>query len=173
MKKTTYTELVAKVKAKRTRRGMPREREKDLQGTMVKYLLHAGFEVVRINSGVSMESAGKRRYLAFYRWYGKIGSIDGRPRSSGIPDLFIMGRGHAFFIEVKTLKGAMRESQKDFARAAEGNIPTYVCRSLEDVEAVLVARGLPVPKLGTGVQGIQNLVNGWRGDGVDGDGDEG
>jgi len=49
-----------------------------------------------------------------------------------------MGKRECFFIEVKTERGSQSEHQKLFQKWCESKeVPYYVCRSLDDVRAVL------------------------------------
>ena len=63
---------------------------------------------------------------------------------SGTPDLLIIYRGKAHFIELKTATGRISPEQKELAsRVAVCGSPTLFCRNLDDVSLALVAWGIP------------------------------
>ncbi len=62
---------------------------------------------------------------------------------SGAPDFFFVGRSGAVVIELKSKTGRLSDNQKDWRTWCEAqNVPYYVCRSLDEVEAALKAEGL-------------------------------
>lgn len=76
---------------------------------------------------------------------GKVKLFDGRYFDTGLPkgfsDLFGIRQsdGKAFFIEVKTKNGRIRPDQQKFInRMKELNAIAGVCRSVEDVEELLL-----------------------------------
>lgn len=56
---------------------------------------------------------GSGRWIWFYTWFGRIGSKE----HSGVPDVFVFGKGLSFWIEIKRKSGAKRKKQKDFVDA--------------------------------------------------------
>ena len=73
---------------------------------------------------------------------GRVRTADGRFFDTGLPEGFpdliaLPGNGLIAFIEVKTLKGRLREAQKRFRDWATSKGYKYiVARSVEDVEAI-------------------------------------
>ncbi len=67
---------------------------------------------------------------------------------AGVPDLLIVYRGNAYWIELKAPKGVVSEDQKrahlDLRTAGCG---LEVCRSLEDVQKILAVWGIPTNKV--------------------------
>jgi len=64
---------------------------------------------------------------------------------AGHPDLDLCWRGKVFSIELKTPKGALSAIQKQRHRKLEHcGWPVYVCRDLDEVEAVLRQVGVPL-----------------------------
>ena len=62
-------------------------------------------------------------------------------QTPGISDLVAIGRGHILFVEVKTPKGKLRESQKVFGREVLANGGEYlIWRSVNDAWDWLVER---------------------------------
>ena len=63
---------------------------------------------------------------------------------AGIPDLCVVHRGRAIFIELKSRRGVMSPAQRSMLRKLEYcGCPVLLCRSAPEVEAGL--RGLGVP----------------------------
>lgn len=63
---------------------------------------------------------------------------------AGVPDLVVLWRGGAGFLELKAGKGGLSESQRAVhARLAELGYPVAVARTMEEVEAALVSWGAP------------------------------
>lgn len=62
---------------------------------------------------------------------------------AGAPDIIVIDKGHALFIELKAKDGrqspAQRESSGLAARAA---VLTLICRSIEEVESALTGFGI-------------------------------
>ncbi len=68
--------------------------------------------------------------------------LKGTGYKAGCPDLMILFDGRAHFIELKSAKGVLSEAQKqihDELRAAQ--CPVEVCRSLDDVRALMALDG--------------------------------
>jgi hypothetical protein len=62
---------------------------------------------------------------------------------AGVPDLCIIHRGHALFIELKAAHGTMSAVQKEMARRLiYAGAEVMLCRSLEDVERSLREAGV-------------------------------
>lgn len=53
---------------------------------------------------------GSGRWIWFYTWFGAVGQKE----HSGVPDIFVFGKGHSFWIEIKRKSGAKRKKQKEF-----------------------------------------------------------
>jgi|TARA_R110000824_G_scaffold19606_1_gene75564 hypothetical protein len=63
--------------------------------------------------------------------------------SPGVPDLIVMGKGVWAFVEVKTPKGKMRDSQLFFQKECKENgVPYLVWRDVRDAFDWLVAEGV-------------------------------
>ena len=63
----------------------------------------------------------------------------------GLSDLMIWWSGRFIAIELKTAKGVMSDSQKEFADGIVGaGFQYHLCRSLSDVEAALIDAGIPL-----------------------------
>lgn len=67
---------------------------------------------------------GSGRWIWFYTWFGKVGNKE----HSGVPDVFVFGKGLSFWIEIKRKSGAKRKKQKDFVDAVikAGGTATFV-----------------------------------------------
>ena len=93
-------------------------KEKDIQRTILDYLLVKRIFHWRQNSGAFKTDAG-----GFYR----IGIV-------GAPDIFILRKGIIYACEVKNEKGKQSESQKAFQEQFEKAGGVYfIARTLEDV----------------------------------------
>ena len=91
-----------------------------------------------------------------YEWwanedFGFVGSIEGARRKArgckaGKPDFeFLPPSELEFFIEIKTKTGTLTDSQKKlFPRILATGRKIYVCRSMEEVVASLVAQNVPL-----------------------------
>lgn len=65
--------------------------------------------------------------------------------TAGIPDLEILHRGRALFVELKTERGKVSESQRHIIpRIERAGCPVAICRSLDDVKAFLAEQGVPL-----------------------------
>lgn len=53
---------------------------------------------------------GSGRWIWFYTWFGRVGQKE----HSGVPDIFVFGKGLSFWIEIKRKSGAKRKKQKEF-----------------------------------------------------------
>lgn len=108
---------------------------------------------------------GSGRWIWFYTWFGAVGQKE----HSGVPDIFVFGKGHSFWIEIKRKSGAKRKKQKDFIDAVikAGGQAAFV-ESLD--EAVDYERKLQ----GLRNQGdVQTAARSERDAGVDSDSKEG
>lgn len=56
---------------------------------------------------------GSGRWIWFYTWFGRVGSKE----HSGVPDVFVFGKGLSFWIEIKRKSGAKRKKQQEFIDA--------------------------------------------------------
>lgn len=56
---------------------------------------------------------GSGRWIWFYTWFGRVGSKE----HSGVPDVFVFGKGLLFWIEIKRKSGAKRKKQQEFIDA--------------------------------------------------------
>jgi len=100
------------------------EKESDIQRRIGKILLLKHYIVIRFNSG-GMYTNGN-----FIRFYTLLNT----GKSSGLPDLAFMRDNKIWFIEVKGLKGKLKDSQKEFIELARiYNIPVMVTNSWEEV----------------------------------------
>lgn len=92
--------------------------ESEIQADIIKYLESSGYTVIRMN-------AGKGRH-------------NQRLAPAGTPDLLVIGHGRLFWIEVKTLTGAVSEAQHkmhDYLRKNGQHV--FICRSTYDVKKVV------------------------------------
>lgn len=65
--------------------------------------------------------------------------------TAGVPDIEILHRGRALFVELKLGKGALSDSQKHMIpRIEQAECPVAVCRSLNDVKLFLHNCGVPL-----------------------------
>jgi hypothetical protein len=103
--------------------------EKTIQTGIEKFLVANGYLVIRINSGIVMDTG---RYTAFYR-------IINNGSSSGVADLIAIKATTIVFVEVKTAKGRLSESQRKFAAlCTKYGTPYIVARSVEDVKDYII-----------------------------------
>ena len=73
----------------------------------------------------------------------------------GVPDLAVVWRGKALFLEFKSATGRLSADQRSFHRKLEWcGAPVAVCRSAEDAEAALRGWGVP----------LQGTMRGWAGE---------
>ena len=64
---------------------------------------------------------------------------------AGIPDLEVIHRGRALFIELKAKRGVMSQAQRDMLRLLGFcGCPVMLCRSVPEVEAALRDAGMPL-----------------------------
>lgn len=62
---------------------------------------------------------------------------------NGVPDLVFISKEKALFVELKTAKGRLSESQQLFKEwCIDEGIGYYVSRSVEDIEKILTETGL-------------------------------
>lgn len=65
--------------------------------------------------------------------------------TAGIPDLEVLHRGRALFLELKAARGSLSDSQKfTIPRIEQAGCPVAVCRSLADVQTFLAEQGVPL-----------------------------
>jgi hypothetical protein len=65
--------------------------------------------------------------------------------TAGVPDLEILHMGRALFVELKTERGSLSESQKfTIPRIEQAGCPVGVCRSVDEVKAFLAEQHVPV-----------------------------
>lgn len=63
---------------------------------------------------------------------------------AGVPDLVVLWKGGAGFLELKYGKGSLSESQREIhARLTGLGYPVAVVRTIEEVEAALISWGAP------------------------------
>lgn len=60
----------------------------------------------------------------------RVDALDG-----GVPDLTVIHQGKSCFIEVKTIKGRVKDTQNDFIKKLKN---AYIARSVQDVAAILL-----------------------------------
>lgn len=59
---------------------------------------------------------------------------------AGVPDILVVYRGIAIFIELKNDKGSLSPAQREtIARLSDAGSRTFLCRSIEEVEGTLRA----------------------------------
>mgnify|MGYP003636798339 FL=1 len=88
------------------------------------FLKMVGFAVYSCEQGYRKERGGTRQ-------------------TPGIPDLYIMGHGRSLWIEVKTPKGKMRDSQVAFAHQALLNdVPCVMWRDVREAFDWCVSIGI-------------------------------
>lgn len=70
--------------------------------------------------------------------------------TAGVPDItFVRQGGHIAYIELKADKGRLSPAQVEWLDwCAEMQIPAAICRSLDDVKAMLFAWGIPTRESG-------------------------
>lgn len=138
-------------------------KESDLQIQICNYLTmvlpqNAFFFSVNNEAALSVVNAiraqKKTNYAAFnYLTIKKIESIAHKIVSKfknmgltrGVSDLVLCYAGKTFFIELKTKTGQQTYDQKEFAQAcALSSFSYYVVRSIEELEAVLIANKIPL-----------------------------
>ena len=97
-------------------------------------------------SQISREIVGFMRDLGFAVWSTEQGyrkERGGTRQTPGIPDLIVMGHGLFTFVEVKTPKGKLRDSQNDFAAECGRNHVTYLLwRDVRDAWDWCVTHGI-------------------------------
>lgn len=100
-------------------------KEKDIQAQILQYLAYRGIFAIRLNNTPIFDvKRGIFRRMPKYT-----------PR--GVPDIFgiLEPNGRTLLIEVKTDKGRLSPSQKDFLdEAKKCGALAFVARSIEDVE---------------------------------------
>ena len=103
--------------------------EAKLQKDVAAIFEGAGLLTIRINSSVQWTEHGSR--LASYR-------IVNTNATSGLADIMIMKDGRALFVEVKTPKGRLSESQVKFqATANHYGMHYVVIRSTDEARAIV------------------------------------
>jgi len=119
-------------------------KEKEIQDSLLDYLVSMGFIAIRINSGVFKQSYGGffRAYI-IHNFLKKFLSKDKKKEppqtSKGFPDVLAL-RGDSFFLfEVKAgTGGKISESQKDFIELAKiKNIKIYIINELSQAIKVI------------------------------------
>jgi hypothetical protein len=99
--------------------------ESQIQNNIADALIRIGFLVIRMNSGAISDRKNKQ-YVRFY-------TIANTGKSSGIPDLMAIKNGVVHLLEVKTSKGQLTASQKDFISIAKRyGTDVNVVRSVDD-----------------------------------------
>ena len=115
--------------------GKPIVPESQIQNAIVDYFVRSGYEVIRFNSGGG--DMGSGRWIWFYTWFGLVGQKE----HSGVPDIFVFGKGLSFWLEIKRKSGAKRKKQKDFIESI--NKAGYQAAFIESLdEAVSYEREL-------------------------------
>lgn len=89
--------------------------ESQVLSSIADYMVKSGYEVIRFNSGGGKAASGM--WVWYYHWLGKIG----QKSHSGVPDLYVFGKGLAFWIEVKRKNGAKRAKQREFIEAVKAS----------------------------------------------------
>lgn len=116
-----------KEKVARVKRALPGESEAEISEACGKYMVRAGWLVIRFNSG-AMKIGD--RYLRAY-------IIENNGQSSGVSDYICFREDQFLFMECKTAKGTHTDSQKAFAElAAQHGAKVHTVRSLDDCVAL-------------------------------------
>ena len=64
---------------------------------------------------------------------------------AGVPDFIFLYRGQALLIELKSSKGRESPAQREMSLlAAKAAVPTFICRSVDEVAAKIAAWGVPL-----------------------------
>jgi hypothetical protein len=64
---------------------------------------------------------------------------------AGVSDLIFIYKGQALFLELKADKGRESPAQRETSLlAAKAAVPTFICRSIDEVEGRLQAWGIPL-----------------------------
>ena len=85
----------------------------------------------------SVPNEGKRSYTTARR-HKLLGMV------AGVPDLVLCHEGQALFFEVKSPKGRLQPTQREFIETAtKAGAKAAVVRSIDDVRAALAAWGVP------------------------------
>jgi len=101
--------------------------EHDLQKSIVNYV-----RLIERDVMIFAIPNGGQRHVAVARKLKAEGVV------AGVPDLCLIYKGIVAFVEVKTEKGRMSESQLAFAELCILNdIPHYVCRSVESMQRII------------------------------------
>ena len=101
-----------------------KQAEKEIQQQIGELLVKLGYLVIRFNSGGRFMNGN---YVRFY-------TILNNNRSAGLPDLAFMRNSRIIFVEVKTEKGKLRDTQQEFKTLAANNgIEIWTARSWEEV----------------------------------------
>lgn len=102
------------------------------------------------NDAVSFHTNGGGFKLSVY----ELSKLKGAGYISGVPDRCIIWKGQAYFLECKSAKGVLTQSQKEmFPRFEAAGARIAIVRSVDDVHDTLVEWGFPlkVQLLPTGV----------------------
>jgi hypothetical protein len=76
---------------------------------------------------------------------------------AGVPDIEIVHRGRAYFIELKREKGGRTSDAQKFVHAelaAAGCEAPAICKTLEEVKAALDGWGIPLRRVSLGTERI-------------------
>lgn len=123
---------VAATSGVRQRRQQP---EEALQMQVVKFLSLA---LAGNSEFFAVPNGGKRNFREAQR-------LKAAGVKAGVPDLIVINDGCAIGIELKVGKNNLTEVQSAYHdRLRRARCPVSVCRSLDDVEAVLRAAGVPL-----------------------------
>ena len=104
--------------------------EQELQKAVVWWLAVAAPDLLYFSVPNAVNVKGGGRAGAFNKEMGV------RP---GVADFcFILPHGRAAFIELKAPKGTQTDTQKEFQKeCTKRQVPYHICRSLDEVEAVI------------------------------------
>jgi|GEM_PF-5088129 len=119
-------------------------KEKEIQDSVLDYLVSMGFIAIRINSGVFKQSYGGffRAYL-IHNFIKKFLSKEKRANppqtSKGFPDVLALRGNNFFLFEIKAGSGGrLSDSQKDFIELAEiKNIKIHIIDNLNQVIQII------------------------------------
>lgn len=119
-------------------------REKEIQDSVLDYLVSMGFIAIRINSGVFKQSYGGffRAYIIhnFIKKFLSKGKRNDPPQTSkGFPDVLALRDNNFFLFEIKAGSGGkLSDSQKDFITLAKiKNIEVYIINNLNQVIQII------------------------------------
>lgn len=134
----TYDELLdrAGVRIGGPKRKLAGGSENDIEKAITRYLSYALPE-----NSVSFHTMGGGYKLSVY----ELGKLKAAGYIAGIPDRCIIWRGNAYFLECKSARGVLTESQRAmFPRIEAAGCPIAIVRSVDDVQRALIEWEIPL-----------------------------